>query len=141
VQVEVHRSEADHLGHDVYTGEPVAQLGVDAPVARRGLGLHSLPGGEQEPGRSADWVMHGLVRLGVDDGDHRVDHRPGREVLARARGRLESDHGLVGRYNRPFVLARPEMADLLREKQRGRSPSLDFRAGRISSLIRGSAAQ
>ena len=67
VQIEVHRREAHDLRHDVDARELVLQRRIDRAVPRLRLLLHVLPGGEQKAGRAAGGIVHGLVRLGIDD--------------------------------------------------------------------------
>jgi len=50
-------------------------------MSRERLLSHVLPGGEQKPAGAAGRVVHRLSRLGVNDGNHRVDQRARREVL------------------------------------------------------------
>lgn len=84
VQVEVHGAQPHHLGHDVVAAEGLApQPFVDLAVPRRGLGLHVLVGGQQEPTGPTGRVADGLRGLRVDHLDHGLDERPRGEVLAR----------------------------------------------------------
>src|SRR5690606_11344818 len=80
VQVEVHRTQAHHLVHDVNAMQrAMAQLAQ--LLAILALALHVLEGCQQEAAGTASRVAHAFPDARVDALDNGLDHRARGEVL------------------------------------------------------------